>query len=74
METNTARIEDPLAGLEVAFIDEFLALGGFTRQSLRALPAAEAARLLNSACEYASLRLAEIESRAHYVAEMRPAA
>jgi hypothetical protein len=74
MKTHTALLEDPLAGLEIALIDEFLALGGFTRQSLATLPPAEAARLLSSACEYASLRLAQIESRAHYVAEMHAAA
>jgi hypothetical protein len=70
MDPNTAFIEDPLAALEIGFIDQFLALRGFTRHSVGRLPRVEAARVLSSACEYASLRLAEIESRAHYVDEM----
>ena len=70
METNITPVEDPLAALERLLIDEFLALRGFTRQSVGQLPASEAAMLLSAACEHASLRLAEIESRAHYVDEM----
>jgi hypothetical protein len=70
MERTTMSVEDPLAALERRLIDEFLALRGFTRGSIARLPASEAALLLGAACEYASLRLAEIESRAHYVDEM----
>ena len=70
METNLTPLDDPLAALERALIDEFLELGGFTRHSVGQLPAREAARLLSTACEYASLRLAVIESRAQYVDEM----
>jgi hypothetical protein len=70
METNLTLLDDPLAALERALIDEFLTLRGYTRRSVAQLPVPEAASLLSAACEYASLRLAEIESRAHYVDEM----
>jgi hypothetical protein len=70
METYTKPVDDPLATLERLFIDEFLARRGYTPESIGRLPASEAAMLLSAACEYASLRLAEIESRAHYVDEM----
>jgi hypothetical protein len=70
MKTNTPPVEDPLAALERLLIDEFLTLRGFTRRSVSQLPASQAAMLLSAACEYASLRLAEIESRAHYVDEI----
>ena len=70
METNTTPVEDPLAALERLLLDEFLALRGFTRGSVGQLPASEAAMLLSAACEHVSLRLAEIESRAHYVDEI----
>lgn len=70
METTLTPLDDPLASLERALIDDFFALRGHTRYSVCQLPALEAARLLSAACEHASLRLAEIESRAHYVDEM----
>jgi len=70
MERTTMSVEDPLAALERILIDEFLALRGFSRRSIARFPPPERALLLGAACEYASLRLAEIESRAHYVDEM----
>ena len=70
METTLTPLDDPLASLERALIDEFLALRGHTRYSVRQLPTLEAGRLLSAACAHVSLRLAEIESRAHYVDEM----
>ena len=73
MEANFTPLDDPLASLERALIDEFFALRGHTRYSVGQLPALEAARLLSAACEHASLRLAEIESKAHYIDEMHGA-
>jgi hypothetical protein len=63
-------LEERHAALERALIDEFLGRRGHTRPSLTALPAHEAAALLRAAAGYASLRLAEIDSRAHYVDEI----
>ena len=59
-----------LDALECALIDEFLADRGHTLQSLRMLPAALREELLCAAAEHASLKLAEIESRAHFVKDL----
>ena len=63
-------LEESHAALERALIDEFLDRRGYPRPSLKNLPAAEATALLREAAAYASLRLAEIDSRAHYVDEI----
>ena len=62
-----ARSTDPHGPLEYALIDEFLAERGHTWQSLDQLPPAQRRELLRRAASYATLRLAEIESRAHFV-------
>ena len=59
-----------LDALECALIDEFLADRGHTLQSMRMLPAALREALLCAAAEHASLKLAEIESRAHFVKDL----
>jgi hypothetical protein len=70
MENNSSHVDDPHAALERMLIDEFLETRGLTRHSANALPAAEATTLMTAASEYASLRLAEIESRARYTDEI----
>jgi hypothetical protein len=60
-------MEDPEAQLERAFIDEYLRLHGHEPASVRALPEAEVITLLEAASIYAAGKLAEFESRAHYV-------
>jgi hypothetical protein len=62
--------EDPHAELEQALIAEFLHKRGHTASSLQALPPEQADALLKEACVYASGRLCEVESRAHYVEDM----
>ena len=59
--------EDPHAQLERAFIEEYLRSQGC---SLTTLPPDRAAALLSAACRYASERLTEVESRAHYVEDL----
>ena len=61
------RSTDPHSPLEYALIDEFLAERGHTLQSVDKLPPAERRELLRRAASYATLRLAEIEARAHFV-------
>ncbi len=56
--------------LECALMDEFLSDRGHTLQSIKTLPAARRRELLRGAAEHASLRLAEIESRAHFVKDL----
>ena len=60
-------MEDPEAQLERAFIDEYLRLHGHDPASVRAWPEAQVVNLLEAASIYAAGKLAEFESRAHYV-------
>jgi len=61
---------DPLAQLERAFIAEFLERRGYTLSTLHELPEELAHALLKEASIYASGRLTEVESRAHFVDDM----
>lgn len=62
--------EDPQVKLETALIDDFLRTRGTDRHSLRNLPEAQAIRLSREASAYATARLTEVESRAHYLREI----
>ena len=66
-----SRRRDPSRGvqgaLECVFLDEFLSDHGHTFQSIKTLTKARREALLREAAVYATLRLAEIESRAHFV-------
>lgn len=75
MSVERTSVGDPLSELERAFIAEFLQDRGHTPESVRMLPPAEAHVLLQQASVYASCRLTEVESRAHFVDDMhRPGA
>ena len=62
---------DQTAELESAFITEYLERHGHTRQTVQQLPEAERHALLRDASLFASMRLSEVESRAHYVDDLR---
>jgi hypothetical protein len=64
------RSADPHGALERALIDEFLAERGHTLRSVEWLPLLERRKLLFRAMSYATQRLAEIESRAHFVDDL----
>jgi len=64
-------MEDPEGRLELALIEEFLLGQGYDRRRLGALPEDQRGHLLGEASVYAAGKLAEIQSRAHYVHEMR---
>jgi len=64
-------MEDPEGQLERAFIDEYLRLHGHDHESVRLLPEAEVIALLEGASIYAAGKLAEFESRAHYVHDIQ---
>ena len=66
-------LEDPNAQLETALIDEFLRTRGLDRHALQQLPEAQAAELRKEASAYATARLTELESRAHFVQEIHGA-
>jgi hypothetical protein len=70
MSVERASVGDPLSELERAFMAEFLQDRGHTLNSVRALPPEEAHALLQQASIYASCRLTEVESRAHFVDDM----
>jgi len=57
--------EGPQSALERKFIQDYLQNKGHNRASISALPEEAAKALMREACLYASLKLAEIESRAH---------
>jgi hypothetical protein len=61
---------DQNARLEEAFILEFLERRGYTLATLHTLAGPDAHRLLCEASAYASAKLAEVESRWHYVREI----
>lgn len=65
--TGVHPMEDPEAQLERAFIDEYLRLHGHDPEAVRLLPEAEVITLLEAASIYAAGKLAELESRSHYV-------
>ena len=64
------RSTDTHGPLECALIDEFLAGRGQTLRSVDKLPPPERRELLRRAVSYATLRLAEIEARAHFVSDL----
>jgi len=63
-------LEDPMKLLEAALIEEYLQARGHDHQSVHTLPDDQAKRLLSDASVYASAKLSEVESRAHYVHEL----
>ena len=56
--------EGPMSALERKFIKKYLHDKGYRLEDLQGLPIEEAKRLMTKACRYASLKLAEIESKA----------
>jgi hypothetical protein len=62
--------QEPHAALERAMIEAFLAERGYTLRSVDALRPADREPLLRAAVAFATLRLAEIEARAHFVDEI----
>lgn len=62
--------EGPQSALEKNLIQEYLQEKGHTLESLHLLPKDEAHRLMREACTYASLKLAEVESRARFREEI----
>lgn len=62
--------EDLQARLEHAFIAEYLQSRGYRLDELTKLTPDQAKALLVEACRYASVRLAEVEARAHLVEDM----
>jgi hypothetical protein len=64
-------VEEATAKLERALIDEFLRQRGHDPDVLRGRSDPTARTLLKEAALYASVKLTEVESRAHYLDDLR---
>jgi hypothetical protein len=69
-EVERSGSEGPQSALEKNLIQEYLQVKGYSLESLHLLPKDEAQRLMREACTYASLKLAEVESRARFREEI----
>ncbi len=63
--------EGPQSALERRFIKEYLHEKGYQLKDLKNLPSEDSKLLLTEACRYASLKLAEVESRAQFKKDIR---
>lgn len=63
--------EGPQSALERQYIEEFLNEKGYSLKTLRTLPEQDRMELLRAACTYASLKLAEVESRSRFRQEIQ---
>jgi hypothetical protein len=62
---------DPAAAMERSLIEEFLQTHGHTLATLHDLPEEKAKALMTAASLHASMRLTEVESRAHFIDEIK---
>lgn len=63
--------EGPQSEMEKALINGFLRKRGMTLADVRALPADQAKKLMTEACQFASLKLAQLESKAGFREKIR---
>lgn len=63
--------EGPQSALEKNLIAEYLRMKGYEYKDIRTLPKEVAKTLMKEACMYASLKLAEVESRAQFRDDIR---
>jgi hypothetical protein len=69
--TDLPPVEEPLAALERELITAYVAAAGKELQQLLAQDDDEARSLLAAASLYATARLAEVETRSHYLRSLR---
>jgi len=67
---DTPLMGDSSASLERVFIEEYLQSQGYSLEMLDELSKKLRKKLMTEASRYASLKLEEIEARAHFVAEI----
>ena len=58
--------EGPQSALEKKLIEQYLSEAGYTIADLREMPIEQAQALMQKACRYASLKLAEVESKTKF--------
>ena len=64
------QFDEPKVALENALIEEYLVEQGYSLEKLKELPERVSKQLMKEASRYASLKLEEIEARAHLVEEI----
>ena len=69
-DTDVPPMQDQTAHLESALIEQFIRARGLDPAKLHDLPDAEREHVQREAAAYAAMKLAEMESRAHYVHEI----
>ena len=69
-ESETTRLQAPLGQLERTLIEQFVRERGVDPSRIGELPRADREQLLTQASVYASARMAEVESRSHYLDEI----
>ncbi|MBI5965679.1 MAG: hypothetical protein HY863_19555 [Chloroflexi bacterium] len=67
----TEPVEDRNALLERALIEEYLREKGYSMDEFRRLPADVVEKLMKEASQYASLKMEEVEARAHFIKELQ---
>jgi hypothetical protein len=63
--------EDRNAFLEKQLIEQYLHEKGYSLEGLKKLPADLAEKLMKEASQYASLKMEEVEARAHLIQEIK---
>lgn len=63
-------IEDSNAVVENALIEEYLKEHGYSHESLKKLPPKLVKKIMQEASQYASLKMEEVEARAHFIKEL----
>jgi hypothetical protein len=61
----------PQSALEKRFIKRYLHNKGYQLEDLKKIPPGDSKQLMTEACKYASLKLAEVESKAKFRNEIR---
>ena len=67
---NIEPIQDRSALLENSLIEEYLKQKGYSYEDLKKLPAELVEKLMKEASQYASLKMEEVQARAHFVKEL----
>ena len=63
--------EGPQSVMEKILLEEYLHSQGYSLADLNDLPEAQVKELMTQACKYASLKLAQVESTAHFREKIR---
>jgi len=62
--------DGPQSTLERMLLEAFLEGKGYTMESIKDLPEEQVQQLMKEACAYASMKLAEVESKAQFRREI----